>query len=92
MCVIRKFDVRKAGQEVLSLRGHEDTVTGLCVSPEGSHLLSNAMDHSLRSWDIRAFVTSEDQRCEKIFQGARVRFSIIYYYYSCMTCYLFIYP
>ncbi len=35
---------------------HVSAVTGLAVSPDGTRLLSNAMDSSLRIWDIRAFV------------------------------------
>ena len=54
----------------LMLTGHIDTVTGLSISPDGSYLLSNSMDASLRSWDIRPFVVDEANRCEKIFLGA----------------------
>ena len=36
------WDLRKV-EVALTLRGHTDTVTGLRVSPDGSHLLSNAM-------------------------------------------------
>ena len=70
--VIRKFDLRKEGAEVLALQGHTDTVTGLAMHPEGTHVLSNSMDQTLRSWDIRPFVPSEQHRCEKVLQGARV--------------------
>ena len=31
---------------VLKMRGHTDTVTGMELSPDGSYLLSNAMDNS----------------------------------------------
>ena len=32
----------------MSLKGHNDTVTGMAVSPDGTHLLTNAMDNTLR--------------------------------------------
>jgi len=39
----------------LTLQGHTDTITGLSLSPDGNHLLSNAMDSQLRVWDVRPF-------------------------------------
>ena len=33
--------------------GHTDTITGLSLSPDGSFLLSNSMDQTIRMWDIR---------------------------------------
>ena len=70
--VIRRFDLRSGfrggalcmgdGGENnfdtpdLILEGHTDTVTGLALSPDGNHLLSNAMDSQLRCWDVRPFV------------------------------------
>ncbi|CAI5439601.1 unnamed protein product [Caenorhabditis angaria] len=41
------------------LNAHRDTITGLSVSHNGNFLLSNSMDCSLRSWDIRPFVPGE---------------------------------
>jgi len=64
---IRRFDLRsgvKYGWDVskldldtpdLVLEGHTDTITGLSLSPDGNHLLSNAMDSQLRCWDVRPF-------------------------------------
>ncbi|OBS58877.1 hypothetical protein A6R68_09973 [Neotoma lepida] len=49
------------------MRGHADSVTGLSLSSEGSYLLSNAMDNTVRVWDVRPFAPKE--RCVKIFQG-----------------------
>lgn len=40
--VIKVWDLRKV-EVAMSLKGHTDTVTGLRVSPDGTHLLSNAM-------------------------------------------------
>ncbi len=39
------WDLRKV-EVSMSLKGHSDTVTGLRVSPDGTHLLSNAMVRS----------------------------------------------
>lgn len=47
--------------------GHTDTVTGLELSPDGSYLLSNAMDNSLRIWDVRPYAPAD--RCLKVFSG-----------------------
>ena len=59
-------------EEVLEeLSGHQDTVTGLAVSADGNHLLSNSMDNTLRMWDLRPFVVGG--RCEKMFTGHIVR-------------------
>ena len=54
-CIIfslcRKWDLRKYQTNMLpdlTLKGHLDTITGLALSPDGSYILSNAMDSSLR--------------------------------------------
>lgn len=49
------------------LPGHTDTVTGLELSPDGCYLLSNAMDNSLRIWDVRPYAPAD--RCLKVFSG-----------------------
>ena len=54
------------------MKGHIDTVTGLALSPDGSYILSNAMDNSLRIWDIRPFAPYE--RCVKILSGHQHNF------------------
>lgn len=54
--------------EVYALVGHGDTVTGLALSPDGSYLLSNAMDSALHCWDVRPFVAGH--RLVKSFRGA----------------------
>lgn len=65
------WDVRK--KEILyTLRGHTDTVTGLRLSADGSYLLSNSMDNSLRIWDVRPYAPVE--RCVKIFSGHQHNF------------------
>ena len=48
---IRGLNLKKRQIEY-TLVGHMDTVTGLALSPCGSKLLSNAMDYTVRIWDI----------------------------------------
>ena len=49
-----------------------DTVTGMSLSPDGSYLLSNSMDNTLRIWDVRPFAPQE--RCVKIIAGHQHNF------------------
>ena len=58
--MIRRYDLRMMGTDTnetadLLLSGHSDSITGMSISPDGQHLLSNSMDSSLRVWDIRPF-------------------------------------
>ena len=48
-----------------------DTITGLSLSPDETHLLSTAMDSTTQMWDIRPYVSDESQRCVRYFEGAR---------------------
>lgn len=48
------WELRK-GAVAFKLQGHGDTVTGMRVSPDGNHLLTNSMDKTLRMWDMRPF-------------------------------------
>lgn len=61
------WDLRKDDEPSLQLKGHSDTVTGLRLSPDGSHLLSNSMDNTLREWDVRPY--APPNRCTKVFTG-----------------------
>lgn len=63
---IKVWDLRKNDIDYV-LYGHTDTITGLALSPEGSYLLSNSMDQTIRCWDVKSFVMGN--RCVKIFQG-----------------------
>lgn len=51
----------------MTLKGHSDSITGLALDPNGTHLLSNAADNSLRVWDLRPYAPAN--RCEKVFTG-----------------------
>ena len=53
--LIRTIDLRKKDIKYI-LKGHTDTITGFSLSPDGSYLLSNSMDHTIRCWDIRPYV------------------------------------
>jgi Prp8 binding protein len=69
--IIRRYDLRKSDEAVedMSLKGLTDSITGLALSADGARLLSNAMDSSLCSWDVRPFVVDENNRCERVFEG-----------------------
>lgn len=68
---VNVWDLRK-GEIAMTLPGHDDTITGLSVSPDGNLLLSNSMDNSLRVWDMRPYAPAN--RCMKIFQGSNHSF------------------
>lgn len=65
---IRGLNLRKREIEY-TLVGHMDTVTGLSLSPDGAKLLSNAMDNTVRMWDIQPYSTNVTRE-EKVFLGA----------------------
>jgi Prp8 binding protein len=64
---IKVWDMRK-GAVSYTLAGHTDTVTSLSVSPDSQSLLSNSMDSTVRTWDIRPFAPSE--RMIKVYDGS----------------------
>jgi len=68
---IKYWDIRK-GEVSYLMSDHIDTITGLTLSPDGCYLLSNAMDCSVRVWDIRRFAPAN--RCIKVFTGAEHNF------------------
>ena len=51
----------------LELRGHGDSVTGMALNAEGTFLLTNSMDNTLRIWDVRPFAPAN--RCTKVLTG-----------------------
>jgi len=67
--VIRGFEIRALTsgsgvdhKPVITLGGHNDSVTGLKVGLGGTRLVSNGMDGCVKSWDISPYVTSENSR------------------------------
>ncbi len=60
---VKVWDLRKE-EVVMGLAGHADTITGMAVSPDGTHLLTNAMDNTLREWDMRPYAA--ENRCTKV--------------------------
>lgn len=63
---VKAWDLRM-GAVALRLEAHTDSVTGLRLSPDSTHLLSNSMDNSMNQWDIRPF--KEGSRLTKTYRG-----------------------
>lgn len=57
---------------VFAMQGHTAAVTSLRVAPDGQALLSNAMDSTVRTWNIRPFVSSAgaNARALAVYDGA----------------------
>jgi len=51
---IKVWDVRQRSV-AYTLIGHQDTITSLAVSPDGTTLLSNSMDNTVKLWNIQPF-------------------------------------
>lgn len=64
--VVKTWDLRNQ-QIALTMEGHSDTVTGMKLNQEGTHLLTNSMDNTLRMWDVRPYAPVN--RCVKVFVG-----------------------
>lgn len=63
---VRAWDLRKANQSMV-LRGHADTITGMQLSPDGGHLLTNSADNTLAMWDVKPLAL--ESRHEQVFVG-----------------------
>ena len=61
--MVKVWDLRK-NAVVTEISGHTDTVTGMMLSPDGSNVLTNSMDGTVRIFDIQPFCTGE--RCLKV--------------------------
>ncbi|KAK4787949.1 hypothetical protein SAY86_019268 [Trapa natans] len=68
---VKVWDLRK-GEVIMTLKGHQDTITGMELSPDGSYLLTNAMDSKLCVWDMRPY--APQNRCVKIMEGLQHNF------------------
>ncbi|XP_073029260.1 uncharacterized protein [Primulina eburnea] len=68
---VKVWDLRRT-DPVLKLQGHQDMITGMQLSPDGSYLLTNSMDCSLRIWDMRPY--APQNRCVKILEGHQHNF------------------
>lgn len=68
---IKVWDLRK-NEVAMRLLGHTDTITGMQLSPNGSYLLTNSMDCTLRIWDMRPY--APQNRCVKTFTGHQHNF------------------
>ena len=65
---ITVWDMRTQSMS-MKMKGHNDTITCLSLHPKGTHLLSNSMDETLKTWDVRPFVEDEGKRHCKTFTG-----------------------
>lgn len=68
---INVWDLRR-GKMHYTMTGHTDVITGLSLSPDGNHLLSNSMDNTLKTWNVQPF--APDNRLEKTFLGHQHNF------------------
>ena len=62
----------KFSTKSFSINRNIDTITCLSLNPKGTHLLSNSMDGTLRTWDVRPFVDDAaggKKRHDKTFLG-----------------------
>ena len=72
---IKKWDIRQLTNPLFKLEGHTDTVTSLNVDLDGTRLLSNSMDNTVRVWNTQPFCIAEN-RCLKVYQGHAHGFDI----------------
>lgn len=50
------------------IKGHQDTISGLSISFDGTYLLSSSFDETIRIWDVRGAVLAEN-RLKKTLSG-----------------------
>lgn len=68
---VKVWDIRR-NEVTMTLQGHQDMITGMQLSPDGSYLLTNGMDNRLCIWDMRPY--APQNRCVKIFEGHQHNF------------------
>jgi Prp8 binding protein len=66
---VKVWDTRKEAV-VYTLQGHTEPITGLSLSADGAFLATNAQDNTVRTWDVRPFISAGAQRALSIYQGA----------------------
>jgi Prp8 binding protein len=66
--LIKKWDLRNPEKPLLTLRGHTDSITSIQLSSDGTQMLSNSMDNTVRCWNVKPFCLSEN-RCMKVYSG-----------------------
>lgn len=58
--IMRAYDLRTlsdgACKPLFELEGHTDTISGCALSPDQTQLLTNAMDNTMRLWDVKSYV------------------------------------
>lgn len=67
------YDMRMRDADPEVLEGHGDSITGIDVSKDGNFLASNAMDNTVRIWDVRPHATGRS-RCLRVLRGASHNF------------------
>ncbi|KAG6732252.1 hypothetical protein I3842_01G168000 [Carya illinoinensis] len=60
------------GEVTMTLLGHQDMITGMQLSPDGSYLLVNGMECKLCIWDMRPY--APQNRCVKVMEGHQHNF------------------
>ncbi|KAK6914476.1 WD40 repeat [Dillenia turbinata] len=68
---VKVWDLRR-NEVTMTLQGHQDMITGMQLSPDGSYLLTNGMDCKLCIWDMRPY--APQNRCVKILEGHQHNF------------------
>jgi len=67
---VKIWDLRRGLTDTLF--GHQDTITGLSLSPDGRHVASNSMDCTVKIFDIQPFAAGD--RCVRTMQGHQHNF------------------
>jgi WD repeat-containing protein 48 len=63
--MIRIWDWRQNGRNVLRLKGHSGNIRAIALSSNGDKLLSAGSDSTIRVWDIGMQVRSDAQQTKK---------------------------
>ena len=69
---IHVFDIRSSNNRIMTMKGHDDTITSLSLHPQHElELLSHSMDATIRSWNVRPSHEHKTRHL-KTFEGAKV--------------------